>query len=90
MIRASTDQMEQRLQQIERNVEFSREEELLSQARKTHEEFAKIHVEKKLERVQERLVKSWLEIRKVTPQLLESGVAGEPAHQIELFQGACS
>jgi hypothetical protein len=47
-------------------------------------------VEQKLERVQERLVEAWPEIRKVAPQLPESSAAGEPEHQIELLQGAWS
>jgi hypothetical protein len=47
-------------------------------------------VEQKLERVQEKLVEAWLEIRKVAPQLPESSVAGEPEHHIELLQGAWS
>jgi hypothetical protein len=57
---------------------------------KTQEEFTKIQVEHKLERVQERLVEAWPEIRKVAPQLPESSDAGEPEHQIELLQGAWS
>jgi hypothetical protein len=36
------------------------------------------------------VVESWSEKRKVAPQLLESSVAGEPEHQIELLQGAWS
>jgi hypothetical protein len=88
MIRASTDQLEQRLQQDERTAEFAREETLLSQACRTQEEFTKIQVEQKLERVQERLVEAWPEIRKVAPQLPESSAAGEPEHQIELLQGS--
>jgi hypothetical protein len=47
-------------------------------------------VEHKLERVQEKLVEAWPEIRKVAPQLPESSAAGEPEHQIELLQGAWS
>jgi hypothetical protein len=37
-----------------------------------------------------RLAETWLEIRKVAPQLPESSDAGEPDHQIELLQGAWS
>jgi hypothetical protein len=47
-------------------------------------------VEHRLERVQERLVEAWPEIRKVAPQLPEASDAGEPEHQIELLQGAWS
>jgi hypothetical protein len=90
MIRASTDQLEQRLQQAKRNAEFAREEALLSQACRTQEEYAKVQVEHKLERVQEKLVEAWPKIRKVAPQLPESSATGEPEHQIELLQGAWS
>jgi len=44
-------------------------------------------VEKKLERLPERLVEAWPEIRKLAPQLPESSDTGEPDHQIELLQG---
>jgi hypothetical protein len=47
-------------------------------------------VEKKLERVQEKLAEAWPEIRKETPQLPESSAAGEPVQKIELLQVAWS
>jgi hypothetical protein len=40
-----------------------------------------------MERVQERIVESWPEIRKATPQLPEASDAGESEHQIEMIQG---
>jgi hypothetical protein len=43
-----------------------------------------------MERVQGKLVEAWLEIRKVTPQLLEYSGAGEPKNRIILIQGAWS
>jgi tetrahydromethanopterin S-methyltransferase subunit G len=58
MIRASTDQLEQRLQQAERSVEFTREETLLAQACKKIGRTCQDQVEHKLERVQERLVEA--------------------------------
>jgi hypothetical protein len=90
MIRASTDQLEKRLQQARGLSEFAREEVFLVQACRKQEEHAKIQVEHRLERVQERLVEAWPEIRKVAPQLPEASDAGEPEHQIELLQGAWS
>jgi hypothetical protein len=42
MIRASTDQLEKRLQQAKSTAEFAREEELLSQVHITQEEYDKI------------------------------------------------
>jgi hypothetical protein len=60
------------------------------QACKTQEAHAKIQVEHRLERVQEKLVEAWLEIQKVTTQLPEAKDAGEPKHQIELLQGEWS
>jgi hypothetical protein len=90
MIRASTDQLEQRLQQAKRSAEFAREEALLAQACRKQEEHAKIQVKHRLERVQERLVEAWPKIWKVAPQLPEASDAGESEHQIELLQGAWS
>jgi hypothetical protein len=42
MIRDSTNQLEQRLQQAARNTEFTREEALLSQESITHEQYTNI------------------------------------------------
>jgi hypothetical protein len=88
LIRASTDQLEKRLQEAERSVEVARKEEFLAQTCRTQEVHDKIQVERKLERVQERLVEAWPEIQKVAPELPEASDAGEPEHQIELLQGA--
>jgi hypothetical protein len=88
MIRASTDQLEKRLQQAERSTKYARDEVLLVQACRTQEAHEKIQVEHRLERVQERLAQAWPEIQKVAPQLPEASDAGESEHQIELLQGA--
>jgi hypothetical protein len=69
---------------------FAREEALLAQTCRKLEEHANVQVEHRLERVQERFVESYSEIRKVTPQLLEANDAIEPKHQIELLQGSWS
>jgi hypothetical protein len=90
MIRASTDQLEQRLQQEERSAEFAREEDLLVQTCRKQEEHEKIQVNHRLERVQERLVEAWPEIRIVAPQLSEASDVGESEHHIELLQGSWS
>jgi len=42
-------------------------------------------VEKRMERVQERLFEAWTEIRKVALKLPEASDAGELEHQIELL-----
>jgi hypothetical protein len=42
------------------------------------EEYEKIQVEEKQERVQENLSEAWLVIRRETPQLPESSAVGEP------------
>jgi hypothetical protein len=85
MIRASTDQLDQRLQQVERSTEFTKKEVLLAQECRKQEEHSKIQVEHRLERVQERLVEAWTEIRKVSPQLPEASDAGDSEHHIELL-----
>jgi hypothetical protein len=54
------------------------------------EEYAKIQVEKKMEKVQENLAEAWPIIRRTTPQLPESSAAGELVEQIELLQVAWS
>jgi hypothetical protein len=58
LIRSSIDQLEKRLQQAERSSKVTREETFLPQASRQEEEEAKVQVEKRLERVQERLVES--------------------------------
>jgi hypothetical protein len=75
---------------VERSTEFTREEALLVKTCRKQEEHAKIQVEHRLERFQERLVEAWPKIQKVTPQLPEASDAGESEHQIELLQGAWS
>jgi hypothetical protein len=42
MIRASTDQLEQRLQKTKKNADFAREEALLAQAQRMQVEHAKV------------------------------------------------
>jgi hypothetical protein len=74
MIRASTDQLEQRLQQAERSAKYAREEALLAQACKTQEAHAKIQVEHRLERVQERLVEAWPKFRRSHPNCPKPGM----------------
>jgi hypothetical protein len=88
LIRASTDQLEQRLQEAERSAEVARKEEFVAQTCRMQEAHDKIQVQRKLERVQERLVEAWPKIQKIVPELPEVSDAGEPEHQIELLQGA--
>jgi len=88
LIRESTYQLNQRLQEAERSFEVARKEEFAAQTCMMQEAHEKIQVQRKLERVQEKLSKSWPEIRKVAPKLPEVSDAGEPEHQIELLQGA--
>ena len=66
------------------------EEVFLAQASRKQEEHANIQVEHRLERVQERLVEAWPEIRIVAPQLSEASDVGESEHHIELLQGSWS
>jgi hypothetical protein len=80
LIRASTDQLEQRLQEAKRFSKYARDEALLAQECRTQEAHEKIQVECQLERVQKSLAKSWLKIRKVAPELLEASDAGELEH----------
>jgi hypothetical protein len=49
------------------------------------EEQAKVQFEKRLERVQERLVEAWPKIQRVAPKLPKVSNAGELEHQIELL-----
>jgi hypothetical protein len=88
LIRASTDQLEKRLQEAERSAEVARKEEFFAQTCRMQEAHEKIQVQCKLERVQERLVEAWPEIQKIAPELPEVSDAGELEHQIELLQGA--
>jgi hypothetical protein len=65
LIRASTDQLEKRLQEAERSTEVARKEEFIAQTCRIQEEHDKLQVQRKLEKVQERLVEAWPEIQKV-------------------------
>jgi hypothetical protein len=90
LIRESTDQLDQRLQEAKRSAKHAREEEILVHTCNTQESPANIQVECITERVWEKLVEAWLKIRKVAPQLPEAKDAGESENQIELLQGAWS
>jgi hypothetical protein len=72
LIRASTDQLEKRLQEAERSVEVARKEEFVAQTCRMQEAHDKIQVQHKLERVQERLVEAWLRFRRLHPNYLKS------------------
>jgi hypothetical protein len=58
LIRESTDQLEQRLQEAERSVKIARKEEFVAQTCRMQEAHNKIQVQHKLDRVQERLVEA--------------------------------
>jgi hypothetical protein len=76
LIRASTDQLEKRLQEAKRSTEVARKEEFVTQTCRMQEAHDKLQVQHKLEKVQERLVEAWPEIQKVAPELPEVSDAG--------------
>jgi hypothetical protein len=88
LIRASTDQLEKRLQDTESSAELARQERLVEQACRTEEKRDRILAQCKLEKVQEKLAEAWPEIRKVAPDLPEANEITEPEKQIELIQMA--
>jgi hypothetical protein len=88
LIRASTDQLEQRLQEAERSTEIARKEQFVAHTYRMQEAHDKLQVQHKLEKVQEKLVEAWPEIQKVAPELPEASDVGEPEKQIELLQEA--
>jgi deoxyadenosine/deoxycytidine kinase len=71
LIRASTEKLEQRIQQEEREAEFWKQEGLLAQTRRMQEEHLKIQAEQKVEKVKDKLTEAWTTFRKTTPQLSE-------------------
>jgi hypothetical protein len=88
LIRASTDQLEKRLQEAKRSAEIARKEKLVAHTYRMQEAHDKHQVQHKLEKVQEKLVEAWLEIQKVAPELPEASDIGELEKQIELLQEA--
>jgi hypothetical protein len=68
LIRASMDQLEKRLQEAERSVEIARKEQFVVQTCRMQEAHDKLQVQRKLEKVQEKLVEAWPEIQKVVPE----------------------
>jgi hypothetical protein len=88
LIRASINQLEERLQEVERSNDVERREEFVVQTCRMQETHDKIQVQRKLERVQERLAKAWPDIQNFVPELPKVSDAGELEHQIELLQGA--
>jgi hypothetical protein len=69
LIKASTDQLEHRIQQEEREADFWKQEGLLAETQRMQEEHLKIQAEKKVEKVKEKLTEAWTTFRKTTPQL---------------------
>jgi hypothetical protein len=77
IIRASTEKLEQRIQQAEREANFWKQEGLLVQDTMNKEEYSNIQAEHKVEKVKEKLTEAWTMIRKTTPQLPESSATSE-------------
>jgi uncharacterized protein YllA (UPF0747 family) len=75
IIRASTEKLEQRIQQAEQEANLWKQEGLLAQTRRTQEEYLKIQAEHKVEKVKEKLIEAWTMIRKTVPQLPESSTS---------------
>jgi hypothetical protein len=88
LIRASTDQLEKRLQDAESSAELARKEQLYAQTCRMEEKHDRLLAQCKLEKVQEKLAKAWPEIQKVAPDLPEASEIREPEKQIELLQEA--
>jgi hypothetical protein len=88
LIRASTDQLEKRLQDTERSAELARKENLYEKTCRTVEKHDRLIARRKLEKVWEKLAKSWSEIQKVVPDLPKASEIREPEQQIELLQEA--
>jgi hypothetical protein len=88
LIRASMDQLEQRLQEAERSVEIARKEQFMEHTYRMQEAHDKLQVQRKLEKVQEKLAEAWPKIQKVAPELPEASDVSEPEKQIELLQEA--
>jgi hypothetical protein len=59
LIRASMDQLEQRLQEAERSIEIARKEQFVVHTYRMQEAHDKLQVQCKLEKVQEKLVEAW-------------------------------
>jgi hypothetical protein len=88
LIRASTDQLEKRLQDTESSAELARKEQLYAQTCRMEEKRDRLLAQRKLEKVQEKLAEAWPEIQRVAPDLPEASEIREPEQQIELLQVA--
>jgi hypothetical protein len=62
LIRASTDQLEKRLQEAERSIKIARKEQFVAHTYRMQEAHDKLQVLRKLEKLQETIVEAWSEI----------------------------
>jgi hypothetical protein len=67
LIRASTDQLEQRLQDAESSAELARKEQLYAQTCRMEEKHDRLLAQRKLEKVREKLAKAWPRFRRLRP-----------------------